>query len=117
MKTQKFFKGDLVKIGQLSPNNSHFPQNCEAIVIQSGAEYNDHIGSDRYSLYILKKGCQGEHSWYDEGRLTLIEPDRFDRLPKSNIHRKVYEAKKNRNTKFCDANFKEILRILGEPNV
>jgi hypothetical protein len=96
-KTQKFFKGDLVMVGEMPNSMSHFPHSCEAIVIRSGEEYNDHIGSDRYTLYILKKGHRGEHSWYNEDQLTLIESNQFDLLPKSHVDRRVYEAKIDRD--------------------
>jgi hypothetical protein len=95
-KTQKFFKGDLVMVGEMPKSMEHFTHNCKAIVIHSGEEYNDRIGSDQYCLYILKKGRTGESCWYNEDQLTLIEPNRFDMLPKSHVHRRVYEAKKER---------------------
>jgi hypothetical protein len=97
--TQKFFKGDLVWVGDMPMSMSHFSNNCKAIVIHSGKEAYDSSSAKDYSLYILKKGETGECSWYHENQLTLIEPDRLDLLPKSNLHRQVYEAKKKRDKK------------------
>jgi len=97
--TQKFFKGDLVQIGEMPPTMRHFDGNCKAIVLYTYAEQYGRSGanSDKdYSLFILKPGEQGEVSWYQEDQLTLIEPDRFDLLPVGNTHRKVWEAKKQR---------------------
>ena len=97
--TQKFFKGDLVQVSEMPLHMDHFDGNCKAIVI---ATYTEQHGrsprSDKqYTLFILKRGERGEVSWYDEDQLTLIEPDRFDLLPASNPHRKVWEAKKQRD--------------------
>ena len=94
--TQKFFKGDLVQVGEMPMSMSHFTGNCQAIVMYT---YEEHYGArgptfDKdYSLFILKCGEFGEVSWYHENQLTLIEPDRFDLLPEGNVHRKVWEAK------------------------
>ena len=96
--TQKFFKGDLVKVGDMPSFMDHFPGNCKAIVIASGAEEYDGNPKE-YILHILKGNERGEHSWYEENQLTLIEPDRLDLLPKSSVHRKIYEAKKKRDGK------------------
>jgi hypothetical protein len=97
--TQKYFKGDLVKIGDMPKYMFHFPSNCEAIVLYT---YKEAYGGGRseskqYCVYLLPN--KGETSWYEEDQLTLIEPDRFDLLPKGNVHRKAYEAKKVRDTK------------------
>lgn len=97
--TKKFFKGDLVKVGDMPLCMSHFPGNCKAIVIASGKEQYDSCSSKDYTLHILKGSDRGETSWYHENQLTLIEPDRLDLLPKSSVHRKVYEAKKKRDGK------------------
>lgn len=97
--TQKFFKGDLVQVGEMPINMSHFDGNCKAIVIATYTEQHGRSGADpdkEYTLFILKKGGRGEVSWYHEHQLTLIEPDRFDLLPAGNTHRKVWEAKKQR---------------------
>ena len=101
MKVQKFFKGDLVQVGDMPIYMSHFDGNCKAIVIHSYEE-NYQLRSDdkrqEYSLYVLPN--RGEVCWYKEDQLTLIEPERFDLLPKSNVHRKVWEALKARNEQF-----------------
>ena len=96
---QKFFKGDLVQVGEMPSTMRHFAGNCKAIVLYTYSEQYGRRGSDSdkdYSLFILKRGEHGEVSWYHEDQLTLIEPDRFDLLPVGNIHRKVWEAKNAR---------------------
>lgn len=98
--TQKFFKGDLVQLGEMPVYMSHFDGNCKAIVIASYSEQYGRSGANpdkNYTLFILKRGGRGEESWYHEEQMTLIEPDRFDLLPKTNVHRKVWEAKKERD--------------------
>jgi len=97
--TQKFFKGDLVQVGEMPISMSHFTGNCQAIVLYTYAEQYGRSGSNPhkdYSLFILKRGDRGEVAWYHEDQLTLIESDRFDLLPAGNTHRKVGEAKKKR---------------------
>lgn len=96
--TQKFFKGDLVRVGDMPISMSHFSGNCDAIVIGTYAErYGAGArGSKQYTLYILKHGDRGEVSWYDEDQLTFVEADRFDLLPAGNVHRKLWEAKQQR---------------------
>jgi len=96
--TQKFFKGDLVQVGEMPLSMSHFDGNCKAIVIATYTEQHGRTqNSDKdYTLFILKQGGRGEVSWYHENQLTLIEPDRFDLLPATNVHRKTWEAKNAR---------------------
>jgi hypothetical protein len=95
--TQKFFKGDLVQVGEMPVYMSHFTGNCQAIVIGSYTEQcSKSKDSDKqYTLHLLSNGR--ESSWYEEGQLTFIEPDRFDLLPKGNVHRKVWESKTARD--------------------
>lgn len=97
---QKYFKGDLVQLGDMPRSMSHFPANCQAVVMYTYKE--KYGGSKReeqqYCLYILEKD-QGETSWYDEDQLTLIDKDRFDLLPKGHTDRKVWEAKQQRDNK------------------
>ena len=96
---QKFKRGDIVYIGQLASNQSHFPQNCPALVMSSYkdefgsedemyADYDDdfekgdidiHIGrrdsnvtAPRYTLYVLGDEEVGENAWYDEDDLKII---------------------------------------------
>ena len=98
MTVQKFFKGDLVQVGEMPIYMRHFTSNCKAIVIGPYAEQyggNGASSHQQYTLHLLPK--EGESSWYEEDQLTLIEPERFDLLPKSNVHRKVWEANKARN--------------------
>jgi hypothetical protein len=99
--TQKFFKGDLVRVGNMPAHMAHFTGNCDAIVIGTYAErYGGGAReSTRYILHILKRGEKGEVSWYDEDQLTFIGADRFDLLPAGNVHRKVWEAKQQRMEK------------------
>jgi hypothetical protein len=97
--TQKFFKGDLVQVGKMPLSMSHFTGNCKAIVLGTYAEAFDERGGraeKAYTLNVLKRGDSGESSWYHEDQLTLIGADRFDLLPKGNLHRKVWEAKQRR---------------------
>lgn len=97
--TQKFFKGDLVQVGEMPISMSHFTGNCKAIVLYTYAEKYGRRGSNPdkdYSLFILKRGDCGEVAWYHEDQLTLIESDRLDLLPAGNTHRKVWEEKKQR---------------------
>lgn len=98
--TQKFFKGDLVQLGDMPRSMFHFPANCKAIVLYT---YKERYGGGKreeqqYGLYILLPN-EGETSWYYEDQLTLIEPDRLDLLPEGNVHRKAYEAKQQRDNK------------------
>ena len=98
--TQKFFKGDLVQIGDMPPMMRHFESNCRAIVLYTYAEKYGRSGanSDKdYSLFLLENG--GAVSWYHEDQLTLIAPDKFDLLPEGNVHRAVWEAKQQREEK------------------
>ncbi len=108
--TKKFFKGDLVQVGEMPTMMSHFTGNCQAIVLYTYAEQYGRSGSNPhkdYSLFILKRGDRGEVSWYHRGevswyhedQLTLIEPDRLDLLPEGNVHRAVWEAKQQREEK------------------
>lgn len=95
--TQKFFKGDLVQVGEMPESMRHFDGNCQAIVMYTYAEAYDRNTSrseKQYCLHILNKG---QSSWYFEEQLTLIAPDRFDLLPPYSVHRRVWEAKKERD--------------------
>jgi hypothetical protein len=97
MKKQKFFRGDLVQIADdLAPSMRHFSKGCQAIVIGSYAELcQDDNDVDNYCLYILPRG--GSQSWYHTPQLTLIEPNRYDLLPKNNRTRLNYEAQQARD--------------------
>ena len=90
--TQKFFKGDLVEVGNMPPNMRHFMGNCKAIVLYTYAERcGPGKNSEKsYCLHIIKD--RNDHAWYYEDQLTLVEPERFDLLPKSHIDRKVWDA-------------------------
>ena len=96
---QKYFKGDLVQLGEMPITMKHFPANCQAVVLYT---YKEQFGGGRkeekdYGLYILPN--KGETAWYHEEQLTFIESDRFDLLPKGNAHRQVWEAKQQRDNK------------------
>lgn len=99
MKEQKFFRGDLVKIAdELRASMRHFRKGCNAIVIGSYAELcHDDNNVDNLGLYILPNG--GYSSWYDADQLTLIEPNRYDLLPKNNRTRLNFEAQQARDNK------------------
>ena len=93
---QKFFLGDLVRIADdLGVGMSHFPKGRDAIVLYSYSEQHGRaLGSDKmFGLYVLSGSGKGENAWYDDNQLTLIEEDRFDLLPKSNVYRRSYDAK------------------------
>ena len=96
MNVQKFFKGDLVRIGSLPVYMSHFPQDCEAIVLYSNREKNGrYVNTFKYGLYILGRNG-GESSWYPEDALTFVREDAYDALPQNQYDRLVYEAKLSR---------------------
>ena len=99
MKKQKFFRGDLVQIADdLGRSMRHFEKGCQAIVIGSYAELcSDKESVDDLCLYILP--AEGEISWYHSHHLTLIEPNRYDLLPKSNRIRLNWEAQQARDAK------------------
>jgi hypothetical protein len=94
---QKFFKGDHVFIGDMPQYMSHFSNNCEAIVLHSYAEqYSDSEARycKKFCVYLLPDG--GQSAWYEENQFKLLGEDRFDLLPKNNIHRVNWENKKVR---------------------
>jgi len=96
--TQKFFKGDLVLVGEMPWHMAHFIGNCKAIVLSSYDElYSSGKGSPCYRLYILRTPNGGEHSWYQEDQLTLLAPNSLDLLPPGHIDRVNYEAKIKRD--------------------
>lgn len=76
---QRFRRGDLVRIARSMPSGmSHFPCDCEAIVIGS---YADLFGGEEDGMYSLHlDGGRGECSWYPSEVLTLIERDAHDLL-------------------------------------
>ena len=100
MTVQKFFKGDLVRIGSLPASMSHFPSNCEAIVLHSDKEdaASGAGNTCQYAVYLLGVGKDrgGYTAWYPEDSLTFIREDAYDALPKSNYDRQCYEAKLSR---------------------
>lgn len=97
--TQKLFAGDLVYVAKdLGPSMSHFENDQQAIVLYSYAEkYGGNSARDytQFSIYLLES--KYTVSWYNEDQLTLIEPNRFDLLPKSDILRRTHEANVERN--------------------
>ena len=99
MKEQKFFRGDLVQIADdLGAPMRHFKPRCKAIVIGSYAELcHDDNDVDSYQLYLIPKG--GSSAWYGTHQLTLIEPNRYDLLPKNNRTRLNFEAQLRRDWK------------------
>jgi len=98
MSGQKFFKGDLVRIGEMSGLQRFFEGNCEAIVCMSYREqYWDNHLSPQYSVWLLSSG--NRVAWYHEDSLTFIAADQFSRLPADNYERMVFEAKCAREKK------------------
>ena len=97
MKKQKFFRGDLVQIADdLGASMRHFDKGCKAIVLGTYSELcNDNNNVDDYQLYILPN--KGACSWYRTPQLTLIEPSRYDLLPKNNRTRLNWEAQRERD--------------------
>lgn len=94
--TQKFFKGDLVEVGDMPSCMSHFPNNCKALVLYT---YKEKYGGGKreekqYCVYLLPN--RGEASWYYEDQLTFVEADQFEMLPKNHVDRKVWEEKSKR---------------------
>ena len=98
---QKFFKNDLVYIGDLPIYQSHFSNNCQAIVKGTYAELcgleENEENHKIYALYILPEGCFS--AWYDENNLTFIASDQLLLLPKGNFEREIFEAKQSRDLK------------------
>lgn len=77
---QKFQKGDHVRVAKdLGSMMSHFPSDCEAIVI--GSYYDQYGGNEgnkkQYTIH-LKGG--GQTSWYYEHQLILIKAESLDLL-------------------------------------
>jgi hypothetical protein len=67
---QKFHKYDHVQIAKdLGRHMSHFTSDCEAIVMGS---YADQFGGNNTNSYTIFIKEDGEHSWYEEWQLTLI---------------------------------------------
>lgn len=78
MKAQKFHAGDLVHVVKdLGQYMSHFPSDCDAIVVGS---YQDQLpemgqgaGPNAYRQYTLRLLPSGNTvSWYEEHQLILI---------------------------------------------
>jgi len=115
MKEQKFFKGDLVQIADdLGASMRHFKKGCKAIVIGTYAELcHDDNNVDDYCIYILPKG--GNTSWYHTHQLTLIEPNRYDLLPKNSRTRLNWEAQQTRDNK-TQFKHEDYTVTLGEKN-
>lgn len=96
--TQKFFRGDLVRIADdLGPSMSHFESGVDAVVIASYAEQygGNASGETKFTLYILPN--IGEVSWYNEEQLTLISEDGWKKLPSNHIVRRNAGAKMARH--------------------
>ena len=105
---QKFFLGDLVRIADdLGVSMSHFPSGQDAVVLYSYSEKygRGSAANDKcIGLFILKGKDKGEHAWYYDAQLTLIEEDRLDLLPKSNEYRWSYDAKLARKKQMENGN-------------
>lgn len=78
--TQKFHKGDLVKVADKMPSwMSHFEAGMEAYIVGSYADQY-HGGKDEEKMYTimyqpkwLKGGKWSRTSWYKEDQLTLLK--------------------------------------------
>lgn len=71
MPTQKFQRGDLVRIEKITePWMEHFPSDCRAIVLYS---YAQEYGGEDVKNYCLFLEGKGSCAWYEERQLTLIE--------------------------------------------
>ena len=79
---QKFHRGDLVRVAKDQGScRSHFPSDCDAIVLGSHADqYGPEYGGYSRPQYTLHLKGSGQHSWYEEKHLTLIESGRLDKL-------------------------------------
>jgi len=99
MKKQKFFRGDLVQIADdLGASMRHFDSGCQAIVIGTYAELcHDDNNVDDYQVYLLPN--RGSCAWYHTHQLTLIEPNRYDLMPKNSRVRLNWEAQQKRDAK------------------
>lgn len=115
MKEQKFFKGDLVQIANdLGDSKRHFPKGCKAIVIGSYAELcHDDNKVDKLQLYLLPD--RGTSAWYHTEQLTLIEPNRYDLLPKTNRTRLNWETQQARDNKAL-FEYQDYTMTLGKKN-
>jgi hypothetical protein len=78
--TQKFKRGQKVRIGDMPIYMKHFPNNIDAIVVGTYNEiifHSSHLGgneSKEYKLLILFKDKEPfTCSWYEENQLTLID--------------------------------------------
>lgn len=86
---QKFFRGDLVKIGS-SEGRSY--NGKLAVVMYEYAEQYESCGlPPRYSLLILPSGI--EVSWFEQTSLTFVAEDGWKKLPKRHIMRRNKEAR------------------------
>lgn len=103
---QKFQKGDYVRVAKdLGSSMSHFPSDCNAIVIGS---YADQFGGKDIKSYTLFLENRGESSWYEEWQLELIEASRLDLLDEWEKLRQD-KITKHSNLDWIFANGKEVL--------
>ena len=97
--TQKFFAGDLVYVAKdLGPSMEHFESGQRAIVLYSYADKYDSVSCGNtkdFGLYLIDS--KRTVAWYHEHQLTLIEPDRFDLLPTTEVLRRNHDAKRARD--------------------
>ena len=68
---QKFHKGDLVRIAKdLGPSMSHFPSDCDALILYSYAEEYGGYDTTSYAVFVKDRGFS---AWYHEPQLSLLE--------------------------------------------
>jgi hypothetical protein len=104
---QKFHNGDWVRVAKdLGPEMSHFPSDCEAIVVGS---YADQYGGSNGTSYTLRLKDGGETSWYYESQLTLIEAGRIDKLKQWKDEAEA-ERKQKSDLDWIFANGPEVLK-------
>lgn len=98
----------------LGTSMRHFDKGCQAIVIGTYAELcHDDNNVDDYQVYLLPK--KGTCAWYKTIQLTLIEPNRYDLLPKNSRTRLNWEAQQARDNK-TQFESQEYTMTLGEKN-
>jgi hypothetical protein len=106
MNTQKFQRGDLVRIADdLGPMMSHSTSGCDAIVVGS---YRDQFGGPDSESYTLFLEDRGESSWYYGDQLTLIEREQHDLLKEWDEIRQA-AIKRHSNLDWIFSNGPEVL--------
>lgn len=91
--TRRFIKGDWVRVAKdLGQSMRHFTADCEAIVIGS---YGDEYGGNNHRELTIHIRGKGKTSWYYDHQLTLIEPNRMDRLRTWEAEKAAFDREKS----------------------